>query len=123
MEASASPIERDSQLDIGKLREFLNSSEVRGSDIRRRQQSDGNVTIGECMEGTLETLPAAPLNKADHHEYSVGSRHFAFKLKTEAWFVQRVHQQAGNTEWRGWPFGRASAAVDRAKNLASLIDR
>jgi hypothetical protein len=78
---------------------------------------DGNVTISECMEGTLETLPAAPLNKADHHEYPVGSRHFAFKLKTEAWFIQRVHQQACNTE------RRASAAVDRAKNLASLIDR
>ncbi len=119
MQATATTVEGNTQLDVGQTRKLFNRAEVCGSDIGSGEQPDRNVTIGERMKGVLETLPAAPLHEANNHQHSVGGRHLAFKFKAETGLVERVHQQAYSAERSGRGHGSDGAAIDGAQNLAS----
>jgi len=122
VQTAPAAIEGDAQFNVGKPRQFFNCAEICGSYIGGRQQPDRNISFGEQMKGAFETLPATPLDEANHHEHPVRGCHFAFKFKAETRFVERIHQQACNAKRCGRWHRSDRTAVDGAEDLASLID-
>jgi hypothetical protein len=81
METSPAPIQRDSRLNIWPAREFLDGSEIGGSNIGRWEESNWNLAGREFVKCAFEPLPPAQLDEAYDHKYAIGSCHFAFKFK------------------------------------------